>query len=206
MINAYYLIENGLQTGPFSHIDLMDQGLAPDALVLSPVANDWQSASDLPEFHEYFQLKGINLPTVQNAANFWWRLLAYLIDYVIVIMLLALFGLAYGILARFVPDLPDLLSGDDDLGLRVFLFLMIILYNAICEATRMQGSIGKKILKLKVVTTRGERVSLRTSLARNFGKILSSLLCGAGFLKIFADKRRQGWHDELAKTYVVRIK
>jgi uncharacterized RDD family membrane protein YckC len=206
MINAYYLIENGLQTGPFSHIDLMDQGMAPDALVLSPVANDWQSASDLPEFHEYFQLKGINLPTVESTANFWWRLLAYLIDYVLLVLFVITLGVVFELISRFLDTAVDWNSDDSDLGLRLVSVVLFITYNAAFEATRMQGSIGKTICKLKVVNAKGGRLRFMNAIGRNAAKLLSGLLLRMGFLNIFMSKRRQGWHDEMAKAYVVRIK
>jgi hypothetical protein len=61
-------------------------------MVLSPKADDWQRASDLPEFFEYFEAKGVYFPTEDNLATFWWRLLAYLIDSVLISLLISIFA------------------------------------------------------------------------------------------------------------------
>ena len=71
MINNYYLMDNGQQIGPYAHQELMDMGISGDALILSPLAADWQQASDLPEFTAYFEELGIFYPTAFNLAGFW---------------------------------------------------------------------------------------------------------------------------------------
>jgi len=192
--------------GPFSHTELMEQGLEPDAQVFSPLTNAWQEAAELPEFSNYFESKGIYMPTQLNLANFWWRLLAYIIDYVICIIVAASGGFVLGLLIYYVHVPLDFFDDGDkyELKLRLLMFVLLVLYNAAFESTRIQGSIGKAVCKLKVVDGRGRRITFFNALGRNLGKILSSLLCGAGFLAIFWNNRRQGWHDELAKTYVIR--
>ncbi|WP_184547410.1 RDD family protein [Mucilaginibacter sp. FT3.2] len=79
-----------------------------------------------------------------------------------------------------------------------------ILYNAIFEATKLQGSLGKTVCNMIVVDARGQRIDFGKALSRNFAKILSSLLCGVGFLTVLWSPMHQAWHDQLAKTYVIR--
>lgn len=204
MISDYYLMEDGQKIGPFSHMDLMERGILPDTRLLSPISRDWKSAIYLPEFHDYFQLQGIHLPVKSNLANFWWRLLAYLIDYILLALLLVLIGVFIGLVLRFTGGTINWKSSENKLTLRLVSILIFMIYNASFEATTMQGSIGKTICKLKVVNAKGERIRFTNALGRNTAKLLSSLVVGMGFLNIFFDSKRQGWHDQLAKTYVIR--
>jgi uncharacterized RDD family membrane protein YckC len=183
----------------------MDQEISPDTMVLSPISNEWQSAYYLPEFQEYFQSQGIYLPTLNILANFWWRLLAYVIDYILLFLLLAALGAALGFILQFTGGSIDWDSNETGQRTNLLGGLLIIVYNSAFEATRMQGSIGKTICKLKVVNANGERINFSNALGRNCAKIISSLICGMGFLNIFWNDRRQGWHDQMAKTFVVRI-
>ncbi len=203
MINNYYLLENGLQIGPFSHFELMDKEIDAETLILSPITNEWQSAAYLPELYEYFQTQGIYYPVSGILANFWWRLLAYIIDYVLLVFLMVAIGVVFGLIVRFT-GVSLYWEDERNLKLRLITVLVMLAYNSGFEATRMQGSIGKTICGLKVVDARGHRINFSNALGRNAGKLLSSLVCGMGFLNIFWDKRRQGWHDQMAKTYVIR--
>jgi uncharacterized RDD family membrane protein YckC len=205
MINDYYLMEDGQKTGPFSHTDLMDRGILPDARLLSPISRDWQSAAYLPEFYTYFYSQGVYYPISSILANFWWRLLAYIIDCLLLGLLLILLG-GFIVLVLKVIGIP-INWGSDEYRLKSSLavLLLFITYNVGFEATEMQGSIGKTICKLKVINAKGERIGFVNALGRNTAKLLSSLVLGMGFLSIFWNKRRQGWHDEMAKTFVIKI-
>jgi len=205
MINDYYLMEDGQKTGPFSHMELMERGIFPNTRLLSPISRDWQSAAYLPEFHDYFQSQGIYFPVKNNLASFWWRLLAYFIDYILLALLLVLIGVFIGLFLRFTGGGPvNWKSPENKLKLRLVGILIFIIYNTGFESTKMRGSIGKTICKLKVVNAQGERIRFANALGRNTAKLLSSLVVGMGFLNIFLDDRRQGWHDQLAKTYVIK--
>jgi uncharacterized RDD family membrane protein YckC len=208
MLNTYYLIEGGQQTGPFSHHELMDRRITPRDLILSPITNQWENASTMFEFADYFESQGIYYPSKSVLANFWWRLLAYIIDYVIVFLSLMVLAVGFGLILAYtgnhMPDSDTTSTTESGLAYRFLMLIGLAFYNAAFESTKLYGSIGKIICRLKVVNAAGERITFSTALARNFGKILSSLVCGMGFLNIFWDKNRQGWHDQLAKTYVIR--
>lgn len=81
------------------------------------------------------------------------------------------------------------------------------LYYAIPESSRMQGSIGKYVMKIKIVNLRGERISFLRAFARNLVKILSGiihLLVGILiYITIPFDKKKRGIHDMICKTLVV---
>jgi hypothetical protein len=88
MNNQYYILVDNEQSGPFSYDELTEMELDVHTRVLSPLADTWQDACDLPEFYPYFESRGIYLPTGDNLASFGWRFLAYVIDYVILSFLL----------------------------------------------------------------------------------------------------------------------
>ncbi|HTD41298.1 MAG TPA: RDD family protein [Mucilaginibacter sp.] len=206
MLNAYYLIEDGQQTGPFSHHELMDKGLRAEDLVFSPINEQWESAASMFEFADYFESQGIYYPSHAILANFWWRLLAYIIDYFILFVSLVVFGTLLSLAMTFTGThwFESGFGSDTKFEQNVLSVIVLAFYNATFESTRLQGSIGKVVCKLKVVNATGERIEFATALGRNFGKILSSLVCGMGFFCVLWDKNKQGWHDQLAKTYVIR--
>ncbi|WP_229381041.1 RDD family protein [Shewanella psychropiezotolerans] len=67
------------------------------------------------------------------------------------------------------------------------------------------GTPGKMITKLKVVDAEtGNKLTVIQALGRYFGYILAALPCFIGLIWIGVDERKQGWHDKLAKTVVIR--
>lgn len=204
MINEYFILRQGQQGGPYTHIDLMEMGIAADELVLSPLADGWQNAADLPELKEHFKTIGIYLPDERNVANFWWRLLAYVIDYIVLFMLSVLLGAMIGIINEFTINSIDYDSPQTDLTIKLVAIVLWIFYNAIFEATKIQGSLGKVICKMIVVDKNGKGLEFGQALGRNAAKIISSLLCGIGFLSVFWNPLCQAWHDQMAGTYVIK--
>ncbi|RYZ95021.1 MAG: RDD family protein [Sphingobacteriaceae bacterium] len=183
----------------------MDLDITANTFILSPLSTDWEYAGQLPEFFNYFESKGIYLPNSGNLASFWWRLLAYLIDYIILIIILAIIGVVIGLFTAITGSTDyNFDSKETDLLFQLLAVLLLIFYNATFECLSIQGSIGKLICKLVVVDVNGGKISFSTALSRNFAKLLSSMICCLGFLNVLWNIQRQGWHDQIAKTYVVR--
>lgn len=64
---------------------------------------------------------------------------------------------------------------------------------------------GKMLLGIKVINYQGDRPGLkRAALREILGKIVSASALGLGFLWIVWDRHKQGWHDKVAGTYVVK--
>ena len=64
---------------------------------------------------------------------------------------------------------------------------------------------GKRFTGLQVVSREGSVVGLGTMFLREIiGKFLSGLVFCLGFLWILVDTNRQGFHDKLGDTYVVK--
>jgi uncharacterized RDD family membrane protein YckC len=64
-------------------------------------------------------------------------------------------------------------------------------------------TLGKVLGGIKVIRTNGSPVSFGQALLRYLGYIVSAVVLSVGFLWIAFDGKRQGWHDKIARTYVV---
>jgi uncharacterized RDD family membrane protein YckC len=208
MSENYFIQEDNEQKGPFTFEELTDRGLDIHTRVLSPITNSWQDACDLPEFFAYFEAHGVYFPTEDNLASFWWRLLAYTIDYVILsIVLQYVFAvLTQNGVIHTLKSYSDIfnLSVRDWIILQLVSSVTLILYNSIGEASAFKGSLGKKLCGLVVVDADGTGLTYLNALIRSSGKALSVFLFYLGFLSFFWSEHRQTVHDMLAKTYVVK--
>lgn len=215
MTYDYYILEGNEQRGPYTFKEITELDLDVHTRILSPLADTWQDACDLPEFYPYFEARGIYLPTGDNLASFGWRLLAWFTDYVIlsfinnfVLSILVSAGLSFKL-----PTMDELMKAPvteimpvrDIFLLMLILNMVMIIYHAICEASPMKGSLGKKLCRLVVVDIDGSGLTFLNAFLRNLGKIVSSTVLGIGFLNIIWDEHKQAWHDIFAKTYVVKL-
>jgi uncharacterized RDD family membrane protein YckC len=62
---------------------------------------------------------------------------------------------------------------------------------------------GKRLLGLLVIQQDGQRLSVGRAFVRVLCYWVSALPLFLGFLWILIDDEREGWHDKLARTYVV---
>ena len=147
--------------------------------------------------------------------GFWIRLLAHLIDHVILGAVAAplFFVMALPTILRVVHEAerdqepsPEMIMA---ILSSVFLYAAIAfagqwLYEALLTSSSWQGTIGKRVLRLKVVDETGNRIGFGRATGRFFAKILSSMFFCIGFIMIaFTDKKR-GLHDMLAGTVVMK--
>jgi uncharacterized RDD family membrane protein YckC len=77
------------------------------------------------------------------------------------------------------------------------------LYFTLAE-TLWQGTVGKLLLGIKVTGADGRPISWWRANARYWGKLLSFLILGVGFLMAAFTDRKQALHDMIASTLVVR--
>lgn len=90
-------------------------------------------------------------------------------------------------------------------GLHLIRGTITILYYAAMESSRYQATIGKIVLGVKVVDHNNQRLEFPRALLRNVSKILSGFILGIGYLMIIFDDRKQGLHDKIADTFVVKV-
>lgn len=128
-------------------------------------------------------------------AGFWKRAAAALIDS----FLLFLVGTAIGFFYIFITGSDQgLEAASNILGL-----LLGWLYFAILESSERQATIGKKALGIMVTDSHGKRISFYRASGRHFGKIVSSLTLGIGFIMAGFTKKKQALHDKMFDCLVV---
>ena len=67
------------------------------------------------------------------------------------------------------------------------------------------ATIGKIAMKLKIVREDSSKVSYSDALVREIASYLSLIVLCLGYLNIIWDNKKQGWHDKIAKTIVVKV-
>src|SRR5215470_17913788 len=82
---------------------------------------------------------------------------------------------------------------------------VVFFFNYVYSYMRRGQSFGKRFIGVRVVRTDGRPIDYQTAVLRHIvGYPLSILLFGLGIVWMLWDGRRQGWHDKLARTVVVR--
>ena len=124
------------------------------------------------------------------------------------------FGLRFGaiLLDGLIIGLPlkifgNIFSAIGDEADSVYTLITIViywLYFAIMESSKNQATLGKKILKIKVVDMNGNKVSFARATGRHFGKILSSFILLIGFFMAGFTEKKQTLHDIMAQCLVIK--
>jgi uncharacterized RDD family membrane protein YckC len=78
------------------------------------------------------------------------------------------------------------------------------IYSAGLESSVKQATLGKMALGMRVTDLARRRISFGRATGRHFAKILSALILGIGFLMVAFSETKQGLHDKVAETLVVR--
>ena len=65
-------------------------------------------------------------------------------------------------------------------------------------------TLGNRVLNIRVVKTNGSELTLTDAFIRYIGFILSCIALFIGVIWVAFDPNKQGWHDKIANTYVVR--
>ncbi|MFN7941525.1 MAG: RDD family protein [Thermoanaerobaculia bacterium] len=81
--------------------------------------------------------------------------------------------------------------------------LLFVLYFGLGTYLGRGQTLGKRLLRIRVVSLTRDRLSLWQSLERALGYAASALEAGFGFLQYFTHPNRQTVHDRIAETVVV---
>lgn len=132
-------------------------------------------------------------------AGFWIRALASIIDSILILIvtippLMLIYGAEYWTKTGILGGMWDVLIS------YVLPAIAVIVFWLYKSATP-----GKMICGIKVVSLSGtERLSVGRAIGRYVAYYPSIMVFGLGILWVAFDKRKQGWHDKLANTAVVR--
>lgn len=134
-------------------------------------------------------------------AGFWVRVGAALVDTVLLAcvifpLLLAIYGWAY-----FDSSKAGFIAGSAD-------FLLSWVAPAVAAIAfwlYKQATPGKMVFGARVVDAKtGGTLSVRQSIVRYLGYFVALIPLGIGIFWVAFDPRKQGWHDKLAGTVVIR--
>lgn len=130
-------------------------------------------------------------------AGFWIRLGALIIDAIIITLVMTPIKLLIWPESQSVTT-TSLSSADwfDQIVSAIFVIFCWV---------KFAGTPGKRLLKLKVLDEKtGNQLTIMQAIIRYLGYIPSILVLGLGFIWVAFDSKKQGWHDKMAKTVVVR--
>ncbi len=151
-----------------------------------------------------------------NYSGFWRRVGASLIDSLVLGLVTSpIGGLITISAANFSPEAMMGISEEQALAMMmpviamaavagVVSFIIQMLYFAIMESSKYQATLGKMALGIMVTDTDGMRISFGRALGRNLGKMISSLILMIGYIMIAFTSRKQGLHDLMAGTLVIK--
>lgn len=142
--------------------------------------------------------------------GFWWRVLAYFIDAILLQIALSIvtgfLGLGVGFNAALMGGNEDLIMGPMVAASVLISFVAQWLYFALLESSEMQATVGKLAIGLVVTDLNGQRISFGRATGRYFAKILSGLILLIGYIMVAFTQRKQGLHDMIASTLVYKTR
>jgi uncharacterized RDD family membrane protein YckC len=131
------------------------------------------------------------------------RLLASMLDSVVILFFSMMASTAAGVaglvLGMYSPDA-------EEISTRFVLaagLLVSVGYYVVFWAKCGGQTLGNFSCMMRVVATNGQPIGLGRALVRYLGYYVSAIALSIGFLWAAFDKRRQGWHDKIARTYVI---
>ena len=132
-------------------------------------------------------------------AGFWIRVAASLIDTVLFVIVFSIpltliYGMEYWTPGREVEGVWDvLIQYVAPIAITVWFW------------TKYLGTPGKMALRLRVVDAQtGQAISTPKAIGRYLGYYVSVFTLMLGFIWVGIDKKKQGFHDKLAGTVVIR--
>jgi uncharacterized RDD family membrane protein YckC len=144
-------------------------------------------------------------------AGFWLRFGAVIVDGLIVAVPLILIFVAIAFALGAFDQMSNQQSGPPnglaimlDLGGRLVFVVVGWLYYALQESGIHRATLGKRLVGIQVVDLTGERISFGRASGRFFGKIVSQIICYIGYMMAGFTERKQGLHDIMAGTLVIR--
>ncbi len=143
-------------------------------------------------------------------AGFWVRLVAYIIDYVIMMVFQFIIFAVLGVSAFGATSLDPAASDVFATTVGTIAYLLIVVagvaYFVVMESSAKQATFGKMALGLIVTDENGGRITWLRAFGRYFAKILSAIILLIGYIMIAFTDEKTGLHDLMCSTRVVKGK
>ena len=132
-------------------------------------------------------------------AGFWVRLAATIIDTIILLLVLTPIGLLIS------PESYNFIDTQETVWWYEISYQFIWAAIAIFFWMKFAGTPGKRLLKLKVLDAQtGNNITLSQAIIRYIGYFPATFVFCLGLFWVIWDKKKQGWHDKMASTVVVK--
>lgn len=154
-----------------------------------------------------------------NYAGFWMRFVAIIIDGIIIgvaqsfvlVPLLAAVGFGFASNA----DSMDFSDPDQAAGIVasiaalmggywILAMVIQVLYFTFMESSKLQATVGKLALGIKVTDLQGNKLDFTKALIRNLSRIISNFTLLIGYIIAGFTEKKQALHDMIASTLVVK--
>lgn len=132
-------------------------------------------------------------------AGFWIRFAATIIDTIIFILVLTPIGFMLS------PESYSFLESQETVWWYEISYQLVWAAIAIFFWLKFAGTPGKRLLKLKVLDEKtGQKLGLGQAVIRYLGYFPATLVFCLGFFWVIWDPKKQGWHDKMASSVVVK--
>jgi uncharacterized RDD family membrane protein YckC len=132
------------------------------------------------------------------------RLIATLIDAI----LLGFFSFLVAFVIGFVGIFVQMFNPYEPLPLAPLIIICSIILSVIYYVgywSKSGQTLGNTLLGIKVVSKDGSNLTGGNAFLRYIGYIISGIVLSIGFIWVAFDRKRQGWHDKIAGTYVIYV-
>jgi len=141
-------------------------------------------------------------PHAFRYAGFWIRLVAYIVDLVVMSVFGGVVGLIFGVGTFAVMSGHVTTDATMRIVGNLIGFIIGVSYETFMIG-KFGATLGKIACKIKVVTAEGERVSYLRALGRYFSKFLSGIIVGLGYIMAGFDPEKRALHDRICNTRVI---
>lgn len=136
-------------------------------------------------------------------ASFWERVLASIMDTIILGLSGGIIGGLFGVM--YVAVVGSSYSSSELETLANWIGLVLNwLYFVWQESSEKQATIGKRIMGIQVTDLNGQKLSFGQANARYFSKVISLITLGIGFLMPLFDSKKQALHDRISNCLLVK--
>lgn len=143
-----------------------------------------------------------NIEVEYSLAHLGSRTFAFIIDYTVESIMTIIIGVILWCIYRYAPFFWDAYTGWI-LGISLILFFIIHLgYYIVLEMNMNGKSLGKKIMKLRIIRDNGQPLTLKHSIIRNLFRVFIDIF-GIGPVLMFLNKKHKRLGDIVASTIVV---
>lgn len=232
--DRWYYVFSGARQGPVDETVLAERiavgQVRADTLVWREGMGEWAAAASVERWRAEFDAAAAAgmgaVPPVAPGpivkpravfvpggyAGFWVRLVAYVVDSILLsvgyVLLVMVLMVPMGLVGAGSSGNPSSAAGTGMLlvlgcASYVLPVMMFWAYFALMESSRHQGTLGKMVMGLRVMTEDGQRLSLGRATARFLGRMLSGMILCIGYIMVAFTEKKQGLHDLIAGTIVV---